>query len=88
MIAKWGICALLIGLLTLASGCRTPQPNLKPADTAERFVEPPPGAYVSGGLPKQAMSTMTDPAKASLDAKASGVIPSRGMGPGGMGGAR
>jgi hypothetical protein len=85
MTAKWAICAILTAGLALASGCRTPQPILKPADTAENFRELPAGAYVTAGLPKQAHSTMADPAKASLDAKSSGVMPARStMGPGGM----
>ena len=83
MSAKWGVWAFLLALMILTSGCRTPQPNLKPADTAERFVDPPQGAYATAGMPKQAFSTMADPARASLDAKGPGVVPTRGMGPGG-----
>ena len=89
MSAKWGICVLLVALLGLAAGCRTPQPNLKPEKTAERLVGPPPNTYMASQLPKQAFSTQSDPAAATLDAKNNAnMMPTRGSmmpGSGGMG---
>lgn len=89
MIAKWGICVLLVVLLGLSTGCRTPQPNLKPEKTAERLVGPPEGTYLASTLPKQAFTTPSDPAAAALDAKSgANMMPTRGSmmpGSGGMG---
>jgi len=83
MTAKWGICVFLVGVLALSSGCRTPQPNLKPDTSVELYNVPPPGTYNSAAMPKQAFSAPTDPSKFALDSKAGGVMPTRGS----MGGA-
>ena len=90
MFAKWGSCVLLVAVLVMISGCRTPQPNLKPETTAEQFVEPPAGTYLSSAMPKQAFTSPSDPSKFSIDAKSPGALPTRGsmMNPGGGGGPR
>jgi len=90
MAAKWGICVLLLGLLALTAGCRTPQPNLKPEPTAQQFNAPPAG-YETAGLPKRAFDAPSDPVKFGIDAKGPGTMPTRGgmgNGMGGMGGVR
>jgi hypothetical protein len=88
MTAKWGICGLLLAMLFLSAGCRTKQPNLKPDTTAEQFIEPQPGTYMSPSLPKRAFDTVADPGRAALDPKGLGSMPSRGsmMNGAGMGG--
>src|SRR5262245_56384330 len=91
MIAKWGICALLLAVLVMNAGCRTRQPNLKPETTAEQLVDPPAGLYTSTGMPSQAFNKAVDPGKAALDPRGPNAMPSGGRSPmmpgaGGMGG--
>jgi len=93
MIAKWAIGAFLLALLTVGTGCRSSQPNLKPEKTAERLVDPPAGSYMTSTMPKQAFQSVSDPAKYAIDGKSPGVLPTRGGtmmpgGPGGMGAMR
>jgi hypothetical protein len=82
MTAKWGICVLLAALLFISTGCRTRQPNLKPDTTAETLKDPPPNAYMSASLPKQALAQPSDPGRAAIDpAKGMGTMPMRSGGP-------
>lgn len=85
MTAKLGICVLLVALLALSTGCRTPQPNLKPEKTVEQLVAPPPGTYMRSTLPKQAFSPPEDPGRFALDPKSPGAMPTRGSMSGGPG---
>ncbi len=78
MNAKWGICVFFVALLALTSGCRTPQPNIKPEKTAEQFNEPPANTYMSSTMPKQAFTSPNDPVKANIDPKNSPMMPGRG----------
>ncbi len=89
MPAKWGTCTILAICLALCVvGCRTTRPEVKPAKTVERLVEPPPGVLTSGDYPAAALDKVTDPARNAMDMKNSGVIPTRGaMMPGAKGGA-
>jgi hypothetical protein len=86
MTAKWGSCITLALCAAFLAGCKTPQPELKPAKTAEQFVAPPPDArYDSAAYPKQAFDKMEDPGLKLMDAKngmpaRSGGMPSAGMG--------
>ena len=91
MTAKWGICALLLAVLLLSTGCRTRQPNLKPETTAEQLIDPPAGAYTATGMPAQAFNKSVDPGKIALDPRGAGAMPTGGRSPmmpgaGGMGG--
>ena len=89
MTAKWGSCAMLAICLAILAGCRTAQPNLKPDTTKEQFVLPPMGdaRYDTSVYPKQAFETPTDPNRIRFDDKGGGVMPARGGGMPGMGGA-
>jgi hypothetical protein len=78
MTAKWGSCIILMICLAILGGCRTPQPELKPAKTAEKLVEPPrEDRFDSPGYPKAAYEKMVDPAVKLMDTK-NGVTPTRG----------
>ena len=85
MTAKWGSFLLWFGLLLLTVGCRTPQPNLKPAKAPEVLTDPPrEGRFESSSYPKQAFDDAPrrlDP----FDQKGSGVPTRSSMGPGGGG---
>ena len=87
MVAKWGTCAVLALCLILgAVGCRTTRPDVKPAKTAERLVDPPKGTLDTPEYPKQAFDKMEDTQRQAIDLKNMGVIPTRGaMMPGGQG---
>ena len=87
MAAKWVSCIFLAGCLAILAGCRTSQPNLKPAKTPEKLVEPPQGEarYETTGYPKQAFDAPIDPAKQAMDSKGLAGLPMRGSSPG-MGG--
>jgi hypothetical protein len=79
MTAKWGSCAILVVCLAFMFGCRTPQPDLKPAKEPERFVLPPQEArYDSPTYPQQAFDSPADPGKKALDAKSTPGMPQRG----------
>src|ERR1700722_15657308 len=88
MPARWGICAVLALFLALMVGCRTPQPDLKPAKAQEALNAPPQGTYDTPGYPKQAYDKVPDPGRSAWDAKNNpDVMQSRGGGmPGGSGG--
>jgi hypothetical protein len=93
MAAKWGFCVFLVMLFALASGCRTPRPELKPNDyKKEDLNEVPTGRWSTAEYPKAAFDPVVDPGKAAMDAKTAGGVPGRGgmggMGGGGMGGGR
>ena len=87
MTAKWVSCTLLIACLALATGCRTPTPNLKPEKTPEKLVEPPQGVarYEQTGYPKQAFDPPEDPSRLAIDAKGM-AMPRAGAGGAAMGG--
>jgi hypothetical protein len=62
MNTRWGWLTrfgILLGLL--AAGCRTPQPDLKPAKQPEVFNTPPNSVVSNNSYPKQAFND--DPAK-------------------------
>lgn len=79
---QWlGRAGVLGGLLVLALGCRTPQPNLKPPTEREVMNAPPSeGRFNTPGYPKEAMK-MDDPIKMKATAGGPGAP---GMGGGGM----
>ena len=86
MTAKWGCCAFLVVSLALLAGCRAPVPDLKPANTPDKLVEPPQEArYDTPGYPKQVFDPAVDPTKTLENAKGVGG-PSRSGSSGGMGG--
>jgi hypothetical protein len=75
MNAKWGwLTQLGIPVLLFVIGCRTPQPDLKPAKEPEVFNPPP--ANVSPNYPKEAFRT-EDPSKRNV-LDPGGFMPSRG----------
>ncbi|HZZ81886.1 MAG TPA: hypothetical protein VFE62_25520 [Gemmataceae bacterium] len=81
MTARWGIWACLLFVLALSAGCRTPQPNLKPAPEPEVLNLPPNSAkYAVPAYPEQAFDNPRDPTHNAFD-------PKMGMG-GGPGGGR
>ena len=90
MTAKWGSCTILaLCLVVLLAGCRTTQPDVKPAKTPEKLVAPPLGMYGSPQMPALAFDKQDDPARRLMDLKAIGVVPASGsgsMGGPGMGG--
>jgi hypothetical protein len=89
MAAKWGKCVILAICLAVSMvGCRTAQPNLKPPETPERLVSPPPGLFDSPEYPKLAFDAQQDPYRRQLDMKAMGQAGGRGsmMPASGMGG--
>ncbi|MCI0380930.1 MAG: hypothetical protein L0215_25380 [Gemmataceae bacterium] len=80
----------IVGLAMLLAvwGCRTPQPDLKPAETVEQFIVPPAEPrYNASAYPKEAFNNR-DPLK-KLNPE-SAVMPARGPGmmPGPGGGYR
>jgi hypothetical protein len=81
MSAKWGWVLHLgiLGMLVL-TGCRTPQPDLKPKKEPEVFN--PPSDNLNNNYPKQAFNT-DDPSK-RLGLDPGGLTPARGAGPGSM----
>ena len=85
-------CALV--MLVAAVGCRTPQPDLKPAKQPEVLTVPPSEArFNSSQYPDLAYRDMNDRFRKPLDSNANPILPARGlggaMGPGGnMGGLR
>lgn len=84
MHGKWAWLGLL---LLVAVGCRTSQPELKPAEQPEFFNAPPPNARYTS-YPKQAFNA-DDPFKRPADPNAAqAIMPTRGSmgGPGGFGG--
>ena len=86
MTAKWGSCAILALCLAILVGCRTPQPDLKPAKVAEKLVDPPQDArYDTAGYPKQAYDKQVDPARNAMDAKMNPGVTPAGMGSRGAG---
>jgi hypothetical protein len=86
-IIKWGSYLCLLGFLTLAMGCRTPQPNLKPPNSPEVLTVPPNEAkYATSQYPEKAYDR-PDINRTSLDQALSNGSGKNGMGPnGGMGG--
>ena len=88
MTAKWVSCIFLIAGLVLATGCRTPVPNLKPDKVPEQLVSPPAdqARYDQSGYPKQAFDPPEDPSKLALDAKGAATPGRSSAGGGGMGG--
>lgn len=86
MTARWGICACLALALALSAGCRTPQPNLKPAAEAEKLDDPPQlSKYAQTGYPNEAFDKPTDPTKQNVMQNPNGGGSRGGMSPGSMG---
>lgn len=90
MTAIWGRWAIL-GVLWLAliAGCRTTQPNLKPAEMAEQYNTPPmESRYETASYPKKAFDSPEDPVRRMMDSKVNPGMQGRGgmMPTGGMGG--
>jgi hypothetical protein len=78
MTVKRGWLIVSVYLVVLAAGCRTPQPNLKPADQPEVLSIPPADArYNTSSYPRQAFAT-DDPSKRFGGANSQQVIPARG----------
>ena len=81
-------------LLVAAIGCRTPQPELKPAKQPEVLTQPPSEArFNSSQYPDMAYRDMHDRFRKPAENSSNPILPARGlggsMGPGGnMGGLR
>ncbi|MCI0641966.1 MAG: hypothetical protein L0Y72_27470 [Gemmataceae bacterium] len=85
-------CIPIVGLAMLLAvmGCRTPQPELKPVETAEIFTVPPAEPrYNASTYPKEAFNNRDPLKKLNLNPE-SAVMPARGPGmmPGPGGGYR
>jgi hypothetical protein len=87
MTGNWGSCLVLAGCLAILAGCRTPQPNLKPAKVPEQLTEPSNDPrYQTGDYPKQAFAPLEDPMKkTSFDKGLQAGGGGMGRGGGGMG---
>jgi len=86
MIAFGRWTALLLLLFVGVVGCRTSQPDLKPAKTAEVFTAPPDN--YDSRYPKQAFAKDDMSTRLASQQNQAGMSPARGMMPGGgMGGA-
>ena len=85
MDGKWGTCGVLAIFLGTIIGCRTPAPNVKPAEQPEVLNKPPQEArFNSPSMPKEAFHR-DDPAKRWKESQIgdNAVMPARGMsGPG------
>ena len=79
------ICGVL--LVTVTLGCRTREPNLKPAPQRDVLVVPPSGdpRYDTPNMPNEAKKNRTDPFQQPLGGPKG--PPSGGFGPSGFGGA-
>ncbi len=79
MIATLPRWAFLLAGLALAVGCRSPQPELMPARTAESLVAPPPEKrYETADSPREALEKTYNPNGPADAPKA--IIPGSGIG--------
>ena len=85
MRGTWAKMATM-GLMLLALGCRTPQPNLKPPIAPEALNTPPTeNRYNTSTYPKEAFNNRDPLKKFNTDQE---ITPVRGPGMAGTGGVR